>query len=467
MRATGAVTGTIIVLGGRATVDVGAKITGRNLGCEQPVALSRSSDNTIRLSPPGRSLSSIKSAIGVSAGPYRISPLLGVGQYNRVEGLPGKFGVNVSRPVFETDSVRANVYGIARTASDPSGSRPAIGWHASALFAHNGELPFTVIVGGGSTVQSTQDQPFSPVESGLIAFLARDDYNDWYLNRGVNVAASVRVTPELTLSGILDWSHQTTVLAVDAFSLLNSDQPWRPNPLIDDGVYHTQTVRVVWDARNEREHPVLSWYAAFQLQHVASNDLTPVSTIPVTIRDPLPTTNYGSTSADIDLRAYLRLDPDQRINFRVMGGGYLAGDPLTIQNRHAVGSADPLIGYDFRAINCDRRRKVDPALPALCDRSAAVQVAYHRALAIDLTTRIDGYNIGIRKPDLVLFGDGASAWLAGDTPGRVPVGNIQAIREWRSDVGVGITSGPFGLYVAKALADASPVRFTLLLSPRF
>jgi hypothetical protein len=67
----------------------------------------------------------------------------------------------------------------------------------------------------------------------------------------------------------------------------------------------------------------------------------------------------------------------------------------------------------------------------------------------------------------VLLGEIGTAWLAGDSAGRVPAGKIQALREWRSDIGVGITSGAIGLYVAKALSDPLPIRFSLLFSKRF
>ena len=465
VRSTGTITGRLIVLGGRTTVDPGAKVVGNHSGCEQPVSLTRLADNTIARSTPTPSIGSISSALTREIGGFRFTPRLGLSQYNRIEGLPVQLGVNVMRPVGGSDTVRGELYGIARSARDPSESRPAVGWWGMARYAHSGNIPFSVTIAGGSRIEATRDQPFSALESALSALVLRRDYNDWYLARSISISASIRPMRELTVTGSLEATRQTTVLAVDALSLLRSADPWRPNPLIDDGRYHIATGSITWDARDEQDHPGLSWLVRGQLRRVSSNDLTPVS-IPTTIRDALPVTGYGATEGDLDIRASLRLAPEQRLNFRISAGGYVTGDPLTIQSRRAIGGANPLLGYDFRALNCDRQRRVYTSTPALCDRTMAVQAEYRRTLLIDIGTQVGGQNIGIHNPDLVFLGDMGSAWLAGDTPGRVPTNRIQALREWRSDVGVGITSGPVGVYLSKALADALPLRLTLLFTPR-
>jgi hypothetical protein len=462
---TGVVAGTITVIGGRLFLDPGATV-GRQFNCEGLPALTKLSDGTVARLAPRRSVGSITSALAWTVGDYRFTPHVGIGQYNRVEALPAELGVNVRRPLGSTDTAEAKVFGIVRTGRDPNGSRPSVGWHASGMYTHTGLIPITLAVEGGSTIAATSDRPYSALESAVSAFLLRRDYADWFLRRGASVTATVHPWREVTLTGAFDVSRQTTVLATNAFSMFRNTEAWRPNPLIDDGTYRTVRGRVVWDARDPVAHPVLSWFVRAELRRMSSNDLTPVS-LPTTIRDALPASGYGETEGELDVRASLRIDPEQWLKFRLLGGGYLSGDPLTIQRRRAIGSANPLLGYDFRSINCDRRRKPDPAAPALCDRSAAIQAEYHRTLAVDLGTRIGGYNIGIRKPDLIFFADAGSAWLAGDSAGRVPTNRIQSLGEWRSDVGAGITSGPFGLYIAKALTDAIPVRWTLLFNHRF
>ena len=466
VRSTGTVTGKITVLGGRLTIDAGAKVAGKPFACDERIALTRFAGNTVGRSPAGPSIGSLRSATTWTINDFTFKPHLGIGSYNRVEGLQPQVGASVFRPVGTTNGLFGEAYAIFRTARDPSGSRRPVGWYGELRYTVGGAIPWSVGVNGGPVLRSTIDQPYSPLESSISAFIFRRDYNDWYLNRGVKVFATANVTRELKLGASFEATHQTTVLAVDAFSLLRNTETWRPNPLIDDGRYRIATGRVTWDARDERDHPGLTWYVNAELRRVTSNDLTPVS-VPSTIRDALPVKGYSATEGDFDLRASLRLDPEQRLNFRIAGGGYVTGNPLTIQDRRAIGGASPLPGYDFRAINCDRQRKVYASLPALCDRTMAVQAEYHRMLPIDLSTQIGGQVVGLRNPDFVILADMGSAWLAGDAPGRVPANRIQSLREWRSDVGVGITSGPLGLYLTKALADAFPIRLTLLLSPRF
>jgi hypothetical protein len=464
--ATGSVSGDVIVLGGHLTAVTGARIGGRRIECDQPVKLERLANGTVAAKPQGRNLGHLASDVAVMVRGVRIAPFVGVGTYNRVEALPIQLGGKAAWSPMPDDSVHVEGYAVLRTARDPSGSRPAIGWHLSGQWTHDGSLPFTIGLAGGSTINATADRSYSAFESGLSALFLRRDYRDWYLWRGIRLTGSARLTRELTVTGGMDVSRETTVLSADAFSLLRGTTAWRPNPLIDDGKYRTLSAGAIWDARNEVTHPVFSWYARAEVRHVTSNDLTPVS-LPTTIRDSLPRTGYGETETNFDLRGYLRLDPAQRIAARLSGAGYLSGDPLTIQNRRAINGADQLMGYQFRAINCDRRSKPDPATPALCDREMAIQAEYHHTLPIDLTTRVSGYTVGFRNPDLVLLADAGSAWLAGDSAGRVPANRIQALREWRSDVGVGITTQSLGLYLAKSLVDPVGIQIQLLFNVRF
>ncbi|HEY3935320.1 MAG TPA: polymer-forming cytoskeletal protein [Gemmatimonadales bacterium] len=461
--ATGVVAGDITVFGGQVTADPSARIGGQTFACADPVSLERQTDGTLVLRPATRPVTQLASSLAVDIGGVQLTPYLGVGQYNRVEALPVQVGGNARWSPGTTDTIRAQGYAVIRSARDPSASRPTVGWHAQSSWS--GALPTPVSLGieGGQTVASTADQPASPLESGLSALLLRRDYSDWYVRRGGSVFATIRPASEVTIGARYEISRQTTALAVNALSILRGDETWRPNPLIDDGKYHIASINLDWNAQNEARHPVFTWQANVVMRRVTSNELTPVS-LPTTIRDAMPTSGYGETDGDFDLRGSLRLAPDQRIALRLLGGGHLGGDPLTIQDRRALGGVDPLPGYDFRAINCDRRRKPDPATPALCDRDMAMQVEYRRTLPIDLSTRVGGYQIGIRRPELVLFADAGSAWLAGDSTGRVPSNRIEALREWKSDAGIGVSTKWASLYVARSLVDEQPVRLVLLFS---
>jgi hypothetical protein len=463
LTATGTVSGDVTVLGGQLTIDPGGRIDGHSFTCSDPVSLDRYSDGTLVVRLASRPVTQLAHDLTADLNGVLVTPYLGFGQYNRVEALPLQVGGNARWSPGGDDTARVQAYAVIRTARDPSASRPTVGWHAQGSWTRTGPLPFTVGVEGGQTVASTADQPTSPLESGLSALILRRDYADWYVRRGGSLFANLHPTPELTVGARYEIARQTTALAVNALSLLRGDETWRPNPLIDDGKYHIASATLDWDAENESNHPFFAWRAAVTLRRVTSNNLTPVS-LPTSIRDAMPNSGYGETDGDFDLHGSLRLTPDQRLNIRMLGGGHLGGDPLTIQDRLAVGGLDLLPGYDFRAVNCDRRRKPDPATPALCDRDVAIQLEYRRTLPIELRTRVGGYELGIRHPDLVLFTDAGSAWLAGDSTGRVPSNRIQAIREWKSDVGIGIATKWATLLVARSLADALPVRLVLLFS---
>jgi hypothetical protein len=67
----------------------------------------------------------------------------------------------------------------------------------------------------------------------------------------------------------------------------------------------------------------------------------------------------------------------------------------------------------------------------------------------------------------VVFADAGTAWLAGDGPGRVPSARLPSFRDWHADVGVGLSTGGFGIYLAKAIEEGEPVRLVVRLGRRF
>ena len=443
VRRTGDVTGDITVLGGHLTCGSGRdNLRGGRFECEEPVALMQLPDGTIARRPAGRSLRNSRPT-------SHSTPAHS--ESRRTSALASTTGSRRSRSRWgrrqPASRLRTTACDSAATASSAPPAIRAAAVPGSAGMAARRMHDGCVAVHGGRGGRFDHQCHGRSFVLGACVRLERGVPAP-RLSRLVPAArrlfGSVRPTPELTVSAAIDVSRQTTVLAVDAFSLLHGTEPWRPNPLIDDGSYRTLSAGITWDARSEVTHPVLNWYAQAEVRRVTSNDLAPVS-LPTTIRESLPRTGYGETEASFDLRGYLRLDPAQRLAARISGAGYLGGDPLTIQNRRAISGADPLMGYPFRAINCDRRLKPDPAMPALCDREMAVQLEYRRTLPLDFSTRIGGYTIGVNSPDLVLFSDAGSAWLAGDSAGRVPNNRIQSLAEWRSDVGIGITTGTLGL----------------------
>ncbi|MBK6493912.1 MAG: BamA/TamA family outer membrane protein [Gemmatimonadetes bacterium] len=465
--ASGVVTGSVTVLGGRLLVDAGGSVGGAQLEYPTTARLTLTVDGRLMRQAGRRALSDYTSASTTFTWRnFQTTLRANPGSYNRVEGFPVEFGPSVIWDRDDLTQLKFDLTGILRTASDPTDSRSTLGWRGSLAVKRAGAHPLTFGLRGGAVVAPVADRPYQTLETGLGAFFLRRDFRDWYAQRSIGVFAEMQLRPTVLASASIDVSRERSVSAVDAFSILRSGEEWRPNPLIDDGRYRTFAGGVTYDTRDDRRRPTSGWYVRSDLRYVTSGELTPVS-LPVEIRTAMPTSNYDALEMDLDVRRYQRLGPTQSVHMRLTGGGWLAGNRLTIQRRRAMNGADPLAGYGFRAVNCDRRRRPDPALPALCDRQLAVQVEYRRTLDIDLSTRLGNTTIGLQRPDLVIFGDAGSAWLAGPGAGRVPSGRIQSIAEWRSDVGIGMDAGSFGLYLARALPDNEPIRFGIRFSRRF
>ncbi len=465
--ASGVVTGGITVLGGRLLVDAGGTVGGAREEFPDPAPLRLAPDGKLIRQAPRRSLTDYTSASATFTWSNFETTLRAMpGHYNRVEGFPLEGGPSITWYRSDRTKLILDLAGIVRTAADQADSRGTVGWRGSLAATRNGGRPLTIGFRGGSVISPMADQPYQTVESGLGALFLRRDYRDWFAVRSIGIFADWTFSPTLQFVAAVEESRERSVKAVDAFSLLRGSEAWRPNPLVDDGTYRSWVGGVRYDTRDDRRRPTSGWFLRGDVRYRRSQKLTPVS-LPLEIRPILPTTGYDALEVDFDLRRYQRLGPEQSLHLRLSGGGWVAGNRLTIQRRRAMDGGDPLSGYPFRAVNCDRRRRPDPALPALCDRQMVAQVEYRRTLGLNLSTRIGNTAFGLQRPDLVLFGDAGSAWLAGSGAGRVPNGRIQSIAEWRSDIGIGLDAGNFGVYLAKALPDAEPLRFGVRISRRF
>lgn len=463
----GRVEGDIVVLGGHLVLAPGAVHTGRHYENETEAPVGREPDGLVGLRRPRRGLTDYTTASATfTTGPVRTTVGIEGGTYNRVEGLPIRVGPSLEWLPDDQTIMRLQLTGILRTAGDPDGLRSDFGWvsrlEATRLTASN----ITLAVEAASQVVPMFDQAYGSLESGLGAFVLRRDYRDWFNTRGVGVKAGFTPMTRLTLSGGLQWTRERTLRAVDAFSVLRGTETWRPNPVIDDGRYRIATIGAAWDTRDDRARPASGFWIQGQIRRVMSDALTPVS-LPSVIRDNVPTTGYGATEIDIDIRRYLRLNPQQAVHLRLAGGGWIGGDPLTVQRRRSIGGTDPLAGYDFRRVTCDRRRRPDPAQTALCDRQILFQAEFRRTIGLGLDQRIAGIDLGLGEPDVVLLADAGTAWVAGDGAGRVPSGRIQAFSEWRGDVGIGLEGRLFGVFLAKAVADDDSPRLSVRLNRRF
>lgn len=471
----GAVRGEVLVAGGRMTVQEGGTHEGGARVYWDAAPVARQADGDLAVRERRRGIGELATAERTfGTGHIRTTLRLTTTQtYNRIEGLGLVFG-----PAFEWRPARAlaatlDLRGILRTAPDPSPFRRDLGWIISTDWRFHGPRGFGVGVRTYSVIAGIEEHTLPRDEIGWNAFLFQRDNRDYFSSEGVSGGAYVYLSRRLRVNGGIRYEKQGSVRANDPWSLFRNSNRWRPNPLIDDGHYTTVGGSLEYDTRNARSGASSGWWLRGGAEHSTSNDAAPV-TLPAAVRSAIPTRNYGFGRFTLDLRRYNRLSPEINLNLRVWAGGWLAGDPLPLQRRLSLGGADLLPGYGFRALDCAPAGFGDPARPALCDRALITQAEFRHRLKLragytvrDADHRELNRFIGIEDPDLVVFGDAGSAWLAGDGPSRVPSDRVRSLSEWKADAGVGIDAGGIALYLVKAVTDGEPLRVYLRLERRF
>lgn len=472
------VRGDILVVGGSLAIADSATHTGTADDVPQAVPVVRNASGLLELRERRLGILEFGGAQrSFQTGQVRTTLFLSSGgTYNRVEGLPVTLGPRFDWKVGPYASARLDLQAIVRTAGDPTDLRQDVGYFASTEWNMGRRKRHAIGFGlrASQTVAAIQDQPLSRSEDGWAALLLRRDYRDYYINEGVGAYFFSYFGPDFRMELGARSENQRSVRSTTAWSLFRSDQAWRPNPLIDDGRYRTLGVGIEYDTRNQSRLPSAGWWIRARYEVSGSRNVGPV-TLPTGIRSAIPTDGtYQFSRLWFDARMYNRITPDMRLNARLLGDGWLAGDPLPIQRRVALGGPDVLPGYGFRAENCSVVGYNDPAQPALCDRMLAAQVELRSRINLGLLWHYrDRENsdldraFGLSQADLVIFSDAGKAWLTGNGPGRVPNDRIPAFREWKADLGVGLDAGGIGVYLAKSLTSGPSVQFIVRLQQRF
>jgi hypothetical protein len=479
LEAGAVIDGDLTVVGGTVAGLSSAEVTGVVREYREPLPYRLEGDELVyapQLSSRFRNLGARRSW-GDSGARSTLTIATG-GTFNRVEGVPVVFGPLFDWKVGADLWLGLDALGIFRSAGDLSDSRSDLGYVVRTDLRAGQIRSAGVGLRAFDIVSSVEDWGLKSNEIGWAAFLFHRDYRDYYLNKGAAVRAFAHIERQLQLELEVRREWQTSVTARDPWTILRTEQLWRPNPPIDDGHYLTFAGTLTIDTRNYPEEPTAGWYFRAQLERSSSKDVTPQPGIPASVRGPIPTDgSYAFLRAFFDLRRYTRVSPGGRLNLRVLAGGWLGGDPLPLQRRLSMGGPDPMPGYSFRATGC-HGDVVDTAfagsLVAACDRVLLVQAEYRGH--IDLNWSYDpgegsssdgGALITLKGPDLVVFANGGQGWLVGSGPGRLPSNKLPTIGTWLADVGLGIDWGGLGFYVGKAVTVGEPVRFTLRLEHRF
>jgi hypothetical protein len=393
------------------------------------------------------------------------------GAYNRVEGLPINLGPRLAQQ-FPRGSIKLDAYAVLRT---------------ERTFDHEGDVGHNVnlevrlgrrggpLIGGRlyDVVDPTQSWQLSDMEAGLAAFVVRRDYRDYFARHGAQARLGffLRRGSDITIGYAHErWASRPET---DAWTLLRSDDPWRPNPQMDEGTLHLVNTTLQVDTRNDSWSPWSGWYVLADLEH-GFGHFTSIAPCPPLGCASAPSVYYAR--GFLDMRRYNRLSPNSQLNFRLVSGGRLNGDPLPLEKRFAVDGPGALPGYGFRVEPGDNVATCGnggPGLPGLCERMMLVQAEYRGDLHLDLFSDWDDSRYTRTGADgvWVLFLDSGRGWQLHSTSSAMPTFGayeLPALSTFRSDVGVGLDFDLLGVYVAKGLNGGDqPVNVFLRIRHRF
>jgi hypothetical protein len=398
------------------------------------------------------------------------------GPYNRVEGLPIELGPAIQR-LTPWGSVNLNAAAIVRTGSSFGSEGSDIGQSFRAEVRVGRDRGIGVGGSAFNIVDAIESWQLSDLETALAAFVTRRDYRDYYQRHGGNAFLTLYGARNLSLTGSFGEERWSSRVLRNPFTLFNSNNPWRPNPIVDEGLFHLANVSLKFDTRTDPEDPWAGWYLSSDLEYGRGTSTT---LLPVGFR---PRSTFGDmtyTRGFFDLRRYNRLGPSAQLNIRMVLGGWIDGDPLPLQRRLSVDGPGALPGFDFRSaragpdVGACNVGVIAPARPALCDRIALGQIEFRRDLKLDITSLWEDWPRHYRsaRGDVawVLFMDAGRGWIV-DRPRddlNFGSGEIPPLSSFRTDIGTGFDFGGIGIYGAKAIsASTEPMNFFVRLRHRF
>lgn len=401
------------------------------------------------------------------------------GTFNRVEGLPIVAGPSVDLSLRRGLGFHGAAMGVFRTAHSISGECCDLGYHARAELVFGDRRPVGITLRAFDLVNPVEDWGLHANEVGWEAFLVRRDYRDYYHGNGVAARLGWRAEAPIDLSLEIRRERESTLRTRNPWTLSRTSIPWRPNPAIDNGHYTILSPGITIDSRNNPDQPTSGWYLRGTLEFLSSDDVRPAPDFPAAARDSTRMLGeYRSTRAFFDLRRYTKVSQEGRLNFRLVLGGWLGGDPLPVQRRLSIGGPEPLPGYEFRQGTClavPATGGFAGTLVAACDRVVAVQTEYRGHINLRANYNPETGQTGglgymtrfLRGPDFVVFGDAGQGWLVGHGSGLTPSGQLPHLSSWLADLGLGVDWGGFGVYVAKAVTSSQALRLTARLEHRF
>jgi outer membrane protein assembly factor BamA len=252
--------------------------------------------------------------------------------------------------------------------------------------------------------------------------------------------------------------------------------------VVDAGRFHLAVARANIDTRNDEINPSTGWLILAEYEH-GSGRVTDAGAASLLAR-PAPPSRLNYSRMLVDLRRYNRLSPTSWINGRLVLGGWLQGDQLPLERRFSVGGLGTIPGFDFRKFQpgtvdvsqCSDGAAPPAGNPAQCERVALAQLEYRNELHSSFFDFLNARPIRLRgigftvQPTAVAFVDAGRGWLVGPPSGTLQYSSRSFPRfgTFRTDVGLGLDLGIFGVYVAKAVSNSKePANVFLRVHRRF
>ena len=484
------IAGDVQVVGGAAEGLEGARVGGAITIFPERLRYRREGGRIVRAAGGPRS-------IGGSDGRWgRSDFLVATGDsYNRVEGMPITFGPRIRTA--GSNPLRVHALAIYRTETGVRIDTDDLGYYARAEQFIGGHESFRVGATAHSLVDPVEEWQITDLESGISTFLFHRDFRDHFERMGVSLFGSWETASSpLSLTGELRRDRHRSLAAGSPWSLFRNAEPWRPQPLVGEGTVTSARLSGGFDTRSDPLDPATGWYLLGHLEQALSGDLVfPDAFAPDPLEPEIPSPlvaggeRFGHFSTGmLDIRRYNRVDPRSRLNFRLLLGGSLDGDPLPPQYQHALGGEGSLPGYDLFSVDCGARSQTvfrsaaeasdpvaSPFFPRYgCDRFALFQAEYRGrfsfSLRWDSAPWLDDQEEEMElverqrwefAPDWIVFVDAGRGW---DLENEL---EEDLDEDLAVDVGVGIAIGRLGAFVALPLSGGGGINAFVRLGPRF
>lgn len=400
------------------------------------------------------------------------------GPYNRVEGLPIGLGPVVHR-LAPWGSFDVEAAAVLRTETSFNSVQGDVGQKLRGEVRFGSDRGIGVGARMYSIVDPIESWQLTNLETAFASFLFRRDYRDYFQRHGTTGYVTLYGAPNLSLGGSYGAERWSSRGVENPFSLFETDDPWRPNPFVDEGVFHLANLTLAWDTRTDPLDPWSGWLINADVEYGRGSIEAPALGT-----DPQSAGRTGLTSYTrgfFDVRRYNRLGPNAQLNMRVVLGGWLNGDALPLERRFSVDGPGVLPGFDFRSSRGGGAADVGTCSASLgvpgaaeCERIALGQIEYRGDLHLDVMDNLEDYlrqylsaHGGIAW---VLFADAGRGWLLGPEDGGLSYGShtLPPLSTFRSDLGVGIDLAGIGVYAAKSVSTPpQPVNFFVRLRHRF